>query len=337
MLDKWAAVDVALTKYELVYFDASDSDTTGDIDEVTLEKRDAVREALVATKGGKGLRLRDVAVGRKVVGHLELEDVFLLKVEHHTPLHSREGEHGTAMGSASALDCEEGIMEVAEEYWKHTPPAPLDAATPTGPRLPRRERWKRANEYRLRLHSTQGSLFLRFYSDLEEHHFYPTPSGNDDVSLGHVNKNDALLWGQPIARLCGPEQLHQKLPNLGTEGSAELRDLLELVDRGNTGEAAYESETTKGKGLRKIRSRVTLANQAMKKQQGRFTVPRRLSSMGVGASASAKRAPEEFEYERSLSQSMHTPRVREKPPPDRDDRPFSDGEREPEDDRHVNL
>jgi len=224
ILGKWAAVDVVLTKHELVYFDARDDDGFGDdyviLDPETKKKQITVKQAMVATKGGKGLRLRDVIVGRKVLGHLELDDIEIAKVECLSPV----DKAGWFRGADDAEE-EEPSCYVADEYWRSS-----DADTTATPHQSRNQRWKLVMEHRLKLQSLQGPLYLRFFSDLEDAE--KNTYDEDDTSHDHVHRNDALLWCQTIARLCGSDQLNQNLAHLGEEGSAELHDFLELIDRG---------------------------------------------------------------------------------------------------------
>jgi uncharacterized membrane protein YgcG len=81
ILETWCTVDVVMTPYEMVYFDVSSS---GDNDK---DKRSnsvvegAIRQALMATKGGKGLSLCAVASIRRVVGHVLFSDVTGVAVD----------------------------------------------------------------------------------------------------------------------------------------------------------------------------------------------------------------------------------------------------------------
>ena len=146
-LDEWTAVDVVMTKYELVFFEVDDNlAQTGD------QKTRDIRDAIMATKGGKGLRLCDVAHSRKVVGHDEIDEIDYLQVERilarpsttdgpskvdtrRAAMHRRhssfDGADGKANTStritknhASFNDEEAGVMEGAvtdgldREYWK---------------------------------------------------------------------------------------------------------------------------------------------------------------------------------------------------------------------------
>ena len=71
ILDEWVVVDVAVTRFEIVYFDAVEAESSIDQKAVLAE----TRQLLISTKGGKGLRLADVAKGQRVVGRMLLEDI----------------------------------------------------------------------------------------------------------------------------------------------------------------------------------------------------------------------------------------------------------------------
>ena len=201
-------------------------------------KRDTVRQALIATKGGKGLRLRDIALGRKIVGHLELSEITGIKVERFSPLPHKEDE------GLPDVDLEDGYSMHQDEYWQKT-------KTPTAHRA-RQHRWKHAMEDRLKLVSTQGDLYLRFFTDLEE---WENNSSRAGSAGSDIVKNQTLLWTQTIGRLCGTDQLQQKLPHLGDDGSAELLDYLEFLSRELDDADGPSIKTTLH---RRLRSRVNL-------------------------------------------------------------------------------
>ena len=249
MLNEWAVVDVVITKYEIVYFDATDVDDLGPLPSATTaatevealeiqHKRDTVRQALIATKGGKGLRLRDVALGRKIVGHLEISEITGITVERFSPLPHKEDE------GLPDVDLEGGYSMHQDEYWQKT-------KSPTAHRA-RQHRWKHAMEDRLKLVSTQGDLYLRFFTDLEE---WENNSSRVGSAGSDIVKNQTLLWTQTIGRLCGTDQLQQKLPHLGDDGSAELLDYLEFLSREMDDADGPSTKTTLH---RRLRSRVNL-------------------------------------------------------------------------------
>lgn len=200
LFEMWTAVDVVLTKYEIVFLEAFDCDETSQSNDREDERMKGIREAIVATNGGKGLRLRDLAYGRKVVGHQELDTIEFLIVERILPHDSH-------------VETEVGHQCNSEEYWK------LKTSTPEGDS--RCLRWSRVNEDHLKIKTKHDTLFLRFYSDLEtsEH------GGNT------LFKNTTLQWCQTIGRFCGAAQLrHQSLPHFGDDNDEEVRDYLTIVE-----------------------------------------------------------------------------------------------------------
>jgi hypothetical protein len=215
LLNRWAAVDVVMTKYELVYFEASDSLESDAANNVLL--------AVKATKGGKGLRLCDVAMGRKVVGHLELSEITELHVERDTPLKDTASlDKRTEEYNRLHIDeSDEDLLHA--EYWIR----PSDVATKSSQRT-RNDRWAKANEDRLKLVSPHGTLILRFYSDLHSSEAEKQGDGNV-LDCEHITKDVCLQWAQTIARVCGRSQLKQSLPHFGQNSEEELRDYLEVV------------------------------------------------------------------------------------------------------------
>jgi len=198
ILPKWTVVDVVMTRFEMVYFDATDSHR----DSVA----DATLQAVKATKGGKGLRLKDVAVGRKVVGHLLLTDIHSLAIERYMP-HDEvdDGDEGP----------EDVVAET--EYWKD------DVLHFT-----RSDAWKQNIQDTLAIHTThQSTLYLRFYSDLEESELHPERlEAVKEEGEPQPFKNNASQWVQTLGRFCGPDQLQQSLPHFGKDADEELRDYM---------------------------------------------------------------------------------------------------------------
>jgi hypothetical protein len=73
-------VDIVMTRHEMVYVDASDTDQVS----MNQNTEDA-QSAIITTKGGEYLRLCDVSVDRKVVGHLALSDVKSIHINCELP------------------------------------------------------------------------------------------------------------------------------------------------------------------------------------------------------------------------------------------------------------
>ena len=211
ILKEWVTVDVVITQFEIVYFEARESDDM----EQNQETKTALL-ALQATKGGKGLRLRDVAAGRKVVGHLDLADVSDIHVERDMPL-----ENFSHLDEVELLSADK--EEVSSEYWLDPQVAKARANKSS-----RKLRWARIKEDRLKLVSIHGSLILRFYSDLDDIESHMDIAAMEQES-GILKKDIALQWAQTLVHSCGREQLKQALPHFGEGNSDELRDYLELV------------------------------------------------------------------------------------------------------------
>ena len=220
LLDVWSSVDVVITKWEIVYLDASDVDDMqgAGYSEEEISSIESIRQAVVATKGGKGLRLRDVALGRKVVGRLELSAVDAIHVERIMP--PDNGEYIEQFAS-------DDKKEIPTEFWKKTG-SDSEAAL-----LSRTSRWARVKEDRLRIHSIHDTLVLRFYSDLDDSECHHERCVNEQENHGPIFKNNAFQWCQTIVRLCGINQLKQKLPHFGDDDANELRDYLIVVDSKN--------------------------------------------------------------------------------------------------------
>jgi len=189
-----------MTRFELVYFAAEDVDDGG-LDAAGYE----ALESLQNTRGGKGLRLHNVAKGRRVVGHVQMSDVTSVRVER-------------SQGSTPAP--ENSNVEVAKtELWKHRISSSKTSAK-------RGERWGAVTQDLLKLGTKQSqTLYLRFYSDLEEQE-----QVRDTGIIGQntsLHKDNALHWAQTIGRVCG-RRLNQELPHFGEGSDAELMDYLEI-------------------------------------------------------------------------------------------------------------
>ena len=219
LLNEWLHVDAVLTTYEIVLLEVcdilSDNQASSSKDKrigitakdnsmkgtQSLKQVKKVHKALVATHGGKGLRLRDVICGRKVVGHLLLSSVDVVKVERHKP---KKGQIDPSVA---------GQTSGFEEYW-----SPRESVQ-CKPSLSS-QRWHHVEEDQFKIHSHgQGFLYLRFYSDLLD---YETRALNDGPVVSNTvipHKNNALLWCQTVVRLRGKSQLKQPLPHFGDNGT----------------------------------------------------------------------------------------------------------------------
>lgn len=187
LLQEWVAVDVILTKHEIVYMGINESDNTPG----SLSKTKACNQALVATKGGKGLRLCDVTDGRRIIGHLSLEDVVAVHVDREMP-HENNGPKEVD------VDEEAGKKIDPKECWQTGGHVDLDSTMMAG-------RWNEVMQDRLKVETTRGTLFLRFYSDLvdtEQHPDRDLQEVGDDAPL---HKDVAFQWAQTIGHLCADQ------------------------------------------------------------------------------------------------------------------------------------
>ena len=214
LLNTWTTVDVVMTKHEIVYFDVADIDCIDSIasPDPFMKRMQNVRQALIATKGGQGLRLRDVAFGRRIVGRQELslvESVHVTRVLPHEEIRSDE----------CAIRC-----DTVDEFWK-----PREM-TPPQPKEVRRIRWAKLKEDRIKIQTKHDTLYLRFYSDLDNMENNVDRVMNESETEGSLFKNNAYQWCQTIVRLCGSAQLHQRMPHFGDDDFEELRDYLIIVD-----------------------------------------------------------------------------------------------------------
>lgn len=198
ILENWGPVDVVLTRFEMVYFEV-----TGVDDKISLPQAQGVKQAMNATKGGKGLRLSDVAMGRRVVGHLKLSDISAIYVDREMPTPELD-------------EAEDAVLVSLSEFWHNSGKGDL----------PKRQ-WNRVKEDSIRIESVHGhTLKLRFYSDYDDCQVHTSRMMMENESEGPLFKNNAFQWVQTIARFCGPDQLAQELPHFGDDSVDELRDYL---------------------------------------------------------------------------------------------------------------
>ena len=173
--------------------------------------------ALQATAGGKNLRLCDVSLGRKVVGHLDFADV----TEVHVAKDDVPVSDMSLVEKAAILFDEKQDLNV--EYWSN-----LSSETEENiKKYARVIRWALIQEERLKVSTTSGTLYFRFYSDLAR--FEAKSSEQHSNNSGVIAKDIAFQWAETISRICGRCQLKQNLPHFGEENEAELRDYLEVV------------------------------------------------------------------------------------------------------------
>ncbi|CAJ1955135.1 unnamed protein product [Cylindrotheca closterium] len=221
ILTDFATIDVLLTEFECVYYEAFD---VGNLEAMTKKEKKALF-ALRKTRGGKGVQLREIArsfaqLGRRIVGHLKLSDVTQIHVERRLPATESEGARVES----------DGLDELESECWSDHQRAPQGAS--------RSFRWQGVKEDRLRLVSEHYSLLLRFYSDLDDAEMYVNDSTVEDEANGPLRKNIALQWAQTIAYSCGKEKLNQKLSHFGENNIDELCDFLTVVHKHDQNETS---------------------------------------------------------------------------------------------------
>jgi hypothetical protein len=152
------------------------------------------------------LRLCDVAVGRRVVGRLPMSEVTAIAVEREMPSDTvREGDN--------LFD-----EVIQTEYWHNKPDAVHIARSGV---------WHKIKQDSLAIQTSHAhTLYLRFYSDLEDAEHHPERLIEENEVEGPLCKNNAFQWAQTIGRQCGQEQLNQLLPHFGDNSDNEWRDYL---------------------------------------------------------------------------------------------------------------
>ena len=219
LLDKWTTVDVLITRFEVVYLEVATDDSYSE----SAGSSDCIREALKATKGGKGLRLCDVVAGRRVTGRLGFADIDCLRVERHLPFDD------DAIDTAISNDGPTVEVE-SMEYWRVSPSRPSLLSSFNKPT--RTQQWCQVKEDHLRIETAGGTLMLRFFADLEDAKHHPEHLSAELEETGKLFQNNALQWAKSIATLCGPEQLtKQDMSHFGENSIEELRDYLVIIER----------------------------------------------------------------------------------------------------------
>jgi len=228
LLDEWEVVDVVLTKYELVWFGPQ---SLGGIWDDQIEKKtDEMERALRENKGGRGMRLCDVAVGRELLGRLPLTDIDQIKVQR-LPSHGRSSRKPPLRAKSflrgkKKRDVENGADEenFSTEFWSK------QRHNQNGDRVQvgtAEFRWHEVMEDALVAHTPQGTLHLRFLVDLIDEES-KDPTETRDIHDLQQKKKGAILWCQTMSHICGASQLKkQKLPHFGE--ADELLDFVEIL------------------------------------------------------------------------------------------------------------
>jgi len=211
LIDKWTTVDIVLTKHEIVWFDATKlSVLSGESD---AQVRETIRKAIKDTKGGKGLPLCDMAIGRTILGRMSVADVNKVNIQR------RHATEITLKQNRSHYDEENRSTSDAfrREFWEdHDNNNTINASTSS---LSSHSRWLRITEDRLKLISAQNTVLLvRFLTDL----CHEEALLNEDSLFGQAN--GALQWCQCIYHL------KQKSPHFEDTHQDPL-DIVEVVKR----------------------------------------------------------------------------------------------------------
>jgi len=215
-LNEWMVVDAALTSHELILFEVPFVDT------LCNEDIESPEENIFGPNGGKGLRLKDIAKGRKVLCKFELCDIDLVSIERRLALPTESDYSGF------------------NDHRKNRPTEYYETAEMN-------KRWGHVDEDRLKVHFPFGTLYLRFVIDLKE---LEGKGANDPL---HTNRGSSL-WCRTIARTIGTGQLKQDLPHFGNECSEEIDDFIEICDRANEDSHNNEGKFKRIMGRRSFHS-----------------------------------------------------------------------------------
>jgi hypothetical protein len=155
-----------------------------------------IRNALIATKGGRQLRLRDVIVGRKIVGHIDVQLISSTHVQCHLAPARTVQEMATKDIEFSSL--------FQSEYWKPLPNRSEKSVIGGAADFTvlNQKRWGRVEENQLKIVSLQGVLYLRFFCDLEN---------AEKLSTTFGTHTEALVWCQKLSRLSSGDRLEMPL------------------------------------------------------------------------------------------------------------------------------
>lgn len=203
-LDEWQVVDVVLTSHELVLFDAYE-ESECDIFDPKID---------ISNNGGKGLRLCDVAKGRKILSQFDLDDIDFVDIEHRLEAVS-DSISDVERGHEQLLEFWQGGNDHIADYTSHK----------------MNMRWCNVNEDRLKVHFKSGggtTLFMRFAVDLKEmeRRKLELHAGEKLSDIGR----QAKVWCRTIAHLRGAYNLTmQSLPHFNDD--QEMDDFIELCPR----------------------------------------------------------------------------------------------------------
>lgn len=214
LFSSWEQVDVVMTQHEMVFFAVNEYDLSNrDEEEDTDGKMKAVREAMKARYGGKGLLLSDVIAGRKIVGHTDISQITSIKVRQPTEVSS----------NVTNVDKNKDHNPL-KEYWTDLE----DSST----LLPLQDRFTKSYVKLLKLHDGCGqTILLRFLCDLDLAENTGVEYRKKRVDKEDLKNTMPLLWCHTLARVIGPDHLDQKMPHFGNDDDDELNDYMEEYSR----------------------------------------------------------------------------------------------------------
>lgn len=164
-LPRLAVVDVVLTEFDLVYLDVNDSFAMND-------GQKEIRKAIIATNGGKNLPLRVVLLGRKILGHAEVQNILSVSMQRYSTV---------AVSKVMAEDMAKTSFWLffQSEYW-------IESVQGEVPKPDRAAQKGHKEQQQLQITLPEGVLSLRFFCDLVEHAeeaFAPTQERTSEASV----------------------------------------------------------------------------------------------------------------------------------------------------------
>jgi len=220
MVNCWELVDIAITQHEILFFAVDDNNSSTNYSKKMNLKVQGIRAEMTAKHGGKGLRLSDVALGRKIVGHTNISRIKSIKVGFRLPTDQSLPNYQKESTSADNT--------VLGEYWAKSNDSLQDSTTVE-------DRFNHNGVNNLKIQSSYGqTIYLRFLCDLALAEKSDTPYTQKRVTKGDLNKMMPLLWCHTLVRLRSTDLLEQDLPHFGLDNDDELNDYIEEEGINNT-------------------------------------------------------------------------------------------------------
>jgi hypothetical protein len=227
LISQWRSVDVVVTENEIVVLQALDVEAENNGSVKNMKELVKFRKIINKTMGGSGMKLRDVIVGRKILGRIDMELIDALTVERlprerlPSPYPNDEDDDGEDF--------------LGNEFWAES------GVSPGSGKQARLDRWNSVCEDQLKIHTADTTTYLRFYTDLE------AKTKDDSLSVSLVQ---SFQWCRTIANIRGAVNLDQNLPHFGEENDGEFLDYLHVTSRASGG-AEHHGRATTFKGLTK--------------------------------------------------------------------------------------